>query len=102
MWRATPSSGSANPSEFYSPLLSSPRDPRNAGTDGFFARFFVSCRLITIYDCKIDLKWAATAADGTEAKGTLTVPEVSHEMPDGLSDYVVRVFLSLSMDHISS
>ena len=48
------------------------------------------CRLITIYDCKIDLKWSGIASDGTEVKGKLKIPEVSHEITlDGLSDYVV-------------
>lgn len=28
--------------------------------------------------------------DGTKAEGNLTIPEVSHEQSDGLSDYVVR------------
>lgn len=49
-----------------------------------------SLRLITIYDCKIDLKWKGKASDGTEVEGKLTIPEVSHEITlDGLSDYVV-------------
>ncbi|KAG6910285.1 hypothetical protein DXG01_011682 [Tephrocybe rancida] len=46
-------------------------------------------KLITIYDCKIALDWSGTASDGTEVTGTLTIPEVSHEITlDGLSDYV--------------
>jgi len=45
-------------------------------------------KLITIYDCKITLKWLGTASDGTEVKGTLTIPEVSHEITlDRSSDY---------------
>lgn len=45
-------------------------------------------KLITIYDCKVELAWAGTAADGTEVEGKLTIPEVSHEITlDGLSDY---------------
>jgi activator of HSP90 ATPase len=45
-------------------------------------------KLITIYDCKIVFKWVGTASDGTEVKGKLTIPEVSHEITlDGLSDY---------------
>ncbi|CCM01566.1 uncharacterized protein FIBRA_03626 [Fibroporia radiculosa] len=45
-------------------------------------------KLITIYDCKVDLEWTGTASDGTEVKGKLTIPEVSHEITlDGLSDY---------------
>jgi hypothetical protein len=47
-------------------------------------------RLITIYDCKVVLAWEGTASDGTEVKGTLTIPEVSHEQLDGLEDYTVR------------
>lgn len=48
-------------------------------------------RLITIYDCKVELQWAGTASDGSEVKGKLIIPEVSHEITlDGLSDYVVR------------
>ena len=49
-------------------------------------------RLITIYDCKVELKWKGKAADGTEVTGKLSIPEVSHEITlDGLSDYVVRL-----------
>ena len=49
-------------------------------------------RLITIYDCKIDLKWSGKASDGSEVNGLLKIPEVSHEITlDGLSDYVVCV-----------
>lgn len=45
-------------------------------------------KLITIFDCKITLKWAGTASDGTEVNGTLTIPEVSHEIVcDRLSDF---------------
>ncbi|KAJ7244137.1 activator of Hsp90 ATPase [Mycena haematopus] len=46
-------------------------------------------KLITIFDCKVVCDWSGTASDGTEVKGTLTIPEVSHEITlDGLSDYV--------------
>ncbi|KAG6335480.1 hypothetical protein ID866_3608 [Astraeus odoratus] len=45
-------------------------------------------KLITIYDCKVQLEWSGTASDGTEVKGKLTVPEVSHEITvDRSSDY---------------
>jgi activator of HSP90 ATPase len=45
-------------------------------------------KLITIYDCKVELEWKGIASDGTEAKGKLTIPEVSHEITlDGLSEY---------------
>jgi len=46
-------------------------------------------KLITIYDCKVVCAWSGTASDGTDVNGTLTIPEVSHEITlDGLSDYV--------------
>jgi len=46
-------------------------------------------KLITIYDVRIELKWEGKASDGTDVSGTLTIPEVSHEVTlDGLSDYV--------------
>ncbi|PSS35611.1 hypothetical protein PHLCEN_2v1434 [Hermanssonia centrifuga] len=46
-------------------------------------------KLITIYDCKVELNWTGKAADGIEVAGKLTIPEVSHEITlDGLSDYV--------------
>jgi len=52
-------------------------------------------KLITIYDCKIDMKWGGTASDGTEVTGRLSIPEVSHEITlDGLSDYVFDWTLS--------
>ncbi|KAF8623342.1 hypothetical protein AX15_006417 [Amanita polypyramis BW_CC] len=45
-------------------------------------------KLITIYDAKISLKWTGTTSEGTEVKGSLTIPEVSHEITlDGSSDY---------------
>ena len=45
-------------------------------------------KLITIYDCKISLDWQGTTSEGTEVKGRLTIPEVSHEITlDGLSSY---------------
>lgn len=47
-------------------------------------------RLITIFDCKVVMKWEGTASDGTEVKGTLTIPEVSHEIIcDQLSEFLV-------------
>ncbi|KAF9014168.1 activator of Hsp90 ATPase [Cyathus striatus] len=46
-------------------------------------------KLITIFDCKVTMNWEGTASDGTEVKGTVTIPEVSHEIIcDGLTDYV--------------
>jgi activator of HSP90 ATPase len=59
------------------------------GTDNA-ADCCTTCRLITIYDCKVVLHWKGRTADGTEATGKLTIPEVSHEITlDGISDYVV-------------
>ncbi|KAI9508450.1 activator of Hsp90 ATPase [Russula earlei] len=48
-------------------------------------------KLITIYDCKVVLHWKARTADGTEADGKLTIPEISHEITlDRISDYVYQ------------
>ncbi|KAF9469372.1 activator of Hsp90 ATPase [Collybia nuda] len=48
-------------------------------------------KLITIYDCKMSLKWSGTASDGTEVNGSIKIPEVSHEITlDGLSEYVYQ------------
>ncbi|KAF7321535.1 Aha1-N domain-containing protein [Mycena kentingensis (nom. inval.)] len=52
-------------------------------------------KLITIFDCKVVLAWSGTASDGTEVKGTVTIPEVSHETTvDQSSDYVYDWVLS--------
>jgi hypothetical protein len=49
-------------------------------------------RLITIFDCKVVMKWEGTASDGTAVQGTLTIPEVSHEIIcDRLSEFVVSI-----------
>lgn len=54
-------------------------------------------RLITIYDTKISLKWTGTNSEETEVNGSVTIPEVSHEITlDGLSDYIVCTSLSVS------
>ncbi|KAF8582290.1 hypothetical protein K439DRAFT_1635406 [Ramaria rubella] len=54
-------------------------------------------KLITIYDCRVELKWSGTALDGTSVSGTLSIPEVSHENTvDGLSDYTFNWTLSTS------
>ncbi|KIJ69187.1 hypothetical protein HYDPIDRAFT_80064 [Hydnomerulius pinastri MD-312] len=54
-------------------------------------------KLITIYDCKVQLKWTGTASDGADVSGKLTIPEVSHEITlDGLSDYVYEWSLNTS------
>ncbi|KAJ9099953.1 hypothetical protein QFC21_003961 [Naganishia friedmannii] len=44
-------------------------------------------KLLTIYDCRVVMNWKGTNG-GEELSGTLTVPEVSHECTDGISDYV--------------
>ncbi|KIM48677.1 hypothetical protein M413DRAFT_437859 [Hebeloma cylindrosporum] len=52
-------------------------------------------KLITIFDCKVVMKWEGTASDGTAVKGTLTIPEVSHEIIcDRLSEFVFNWTLS--------
>jgi len=53
--------------------------------------------LITIFDCKVVLDWEGKTAGGEEVKGSLTIPEVSHEIIlDGLSDYAYEWRLSTS------
>jgi len=49
-------------------------------------------RLLTIYDLEVEATWTGKDSNGEEVKGTLKVPEVSHEAIDGLSDYVVSPF----------
>ncbi|SPO32696.1 related to AHA1 - stress-regulated cochaperone [Ustilago trichophora] len=44
-------------------------------------------KLITIYDCSITYAWTGTSDDGTEASGTITFPEVSHEIEDEGDEY---------------
>ncbi|KAJ1912191.1 Co-chaperone [Tieghemiomyces parasiticus] len=36
-------------------------------------------KIITIYDVEIKLNWSGTAPDGTEASGTIHIPEVAHD-----------------------
>lgn len=58
-------------------------------------------KLITIYDVRIKLDWEGTADDGTEVKGSLTIPEVSHEITvDQLSEYTYQ--WSLTTDSSSA
>ncbi|AFR92439.2 chaperone activator [Cryptococcus neoformans C23] len=45
-------------------------------------------KLLTIYDLEVQASWIGKTKDGNEIKGTLKVPEVSHEAIDGVSDYV--------------
>ncbi|KZP01059.1 activator of Hsp90 ATPase [Calocera viscosa TUFC12733] len=52
-------------------------------------------KLITIYDVRVKLDWEGTADDGTEVKGSLLIPEVSHEITvDQLSEYSFQWSLS--------
>jgi len=52
-------------------------------------------KLITIFDCKIDMEWKGITSDGTEVNGKVTVPEVSHEVTvDHLSPYEYQWTLS--------
>ncbi|UZJ56654.1 hypothetical protein CBS101457_005974 [Exobasidium rhododendri] len=44
-------------------------------------------KLITIYDCQITLNWEGKLESGTEAKGTIFFPEVSHEIEDDGEEY---------------
>ncbi|KAF8647476.1 hypothetical protein AX16_006681 [Volvariella volvacea WC 439] len=45
-------------------------------------------KLITIFDCKVVIGWTGKTAGGEDVKGSLTLPEVSHEITvDHLSDY---------------
>lgn len=44
-------------------------------------------KLITIYDCTVKLNWAGTLPDGASVNGTITFPEVSHEIEDNGEDY---------------
>ncbi|XP_006457949.1 hypothetical protein AGABI2DRAFT_63138 [Agaricus bisporus var. bisporus H97] len=54
-------------------------------------------KLITIFDIRITLSWVGTTSDGTEVKGSLTIPEISHEIIcDKLSDFVYEWSLSTS------
>ncbi|SPO47777.1 related to AHA1 - stress-regulated cochaperone [Moesziomyces antarcticus] len=44
-------------------------------------------KLITIYDCSITYAWSGSSDDGTEASGTITFPEMSHEVEDEGDEY---------------
>lgn len=44
-------------------------------------------KLITIYDCVVTLDWSGETADGTKVSGTITFPEVSHEVEDNGEEY---------------
>lgn len=51
-------------------------------------------KLITIYDCAITYAWSGTSDDGTEASGTITFPEVSHEIEDEGDEYQFETEMS--------
>ena len=58
-------------------------------------------RLITIYDCQLSLDWSGRLEDGkseegTEAKGTISFPEVSHEVEDEGEEYKYRIEMTSS------
>ncbi|KAJ7818180.1 activator of Hsp90 ATPase [Mycena olivaceomarginata] len=60
-------------------------------------------RLITIFDCKVVCNWSGTASDGTEVKGTVTIPEVSHEInPGRLYNWSLTTASSPEVDAIFS
>ncbi|KAH7107581.1 activator of Hsp90 ATPase [Auriculariales sp. MPI-PUGE-AT-0066] len=45
-------------------------------------------KLLAIFDLKIELAWTGTTPDGTDVKGELLIPEVSHETAlDQITDY---------------
>jgi len=45
-------------------------------------------KLITIFDVRLEVAWTATHTDGSTISGSLTIPEVSHEVIiDGLTEY---------------
>lgn len=60
------------------------------------SRLFAHIRLLTIYDLEVEATWTGKDSNGEEVKGTLKVPEVSHEAIDGLSDYVVSPPISVT------
>ncbi|ORE02414.1 hypothetical protein BCV72DRAFT_215279 [Rhizopus microsporus var. microsporus] len=36
-------------------------------------------KMVTIYDLVLKLEWTGTLADGTEAKGSISIPEIAHD-----------------------
>ncbi len=53
-----------------------------------------SFRLITIFDVRLEMRWKGSTSDGTDIKGSLIIPEVSHEnVLDGVSDFIVSSLL---------
>lgn len=53
-------------------------------------------RLITIYDCQMTLEWSGKLDSGTEAKGAISFPEVSHEVQDEGEEYKYSATMSSS------
>ncbi|EIW70718.1 hypothetical protein TREMEDRAFT_38360 [Tremella mesenterica DSM 1558] len=51
-------------------------------------------KLLTIYDLVVEMSWKGTLEDGTEVKGKVNVPEVSHETIDGLTEYTYNFRLT--------
>ncbi|KAI3626793.1 AHA1 [Malassezia furfur] len=51
-------------------------------------------KLITIYDCSVTLNWTGASPDGDEVRGTITFPEVSHEIEDNGENYRFETELS--------
>ncbi|KAL1413500.1 Co-chaperone [Vanrija albida] len=45
-------------------------------------------KLLTIYDLEVEAKWKGAGPAGEEVTGRLSIPEFSHEMIDGISEYV--------------
>ncbi|KAG9005812.1 hypothetical protein FRB94_003882 [Tulasnella sp. JGI-2019a] len=52
-------------------------------------------KLLTIYDLKVELKWSGVAADDENAvEGTITLPEVCHDVIDEDGDYQFETTLA--------
>nr|ODN88268.1 chaperone activator [Cryptococcus depauperatus CBS 7841] len=58
-------------------------------------------KLLTIYDLEVQANWSGKVKDGSDVKGTLKVPEVSHEAIDGVSDYIFEFSLTGSPNGLS-
>ncbi|CAG8453637.1 11809_t:CDS:2 [Ambispora gerdemannii] len=56
-------------------------------------------KIITIYDIQLDLGWSGISPDGTEAKGTINIPEVAHDTePDDFVASLYYYFFDISVD----
>ncbi|WFD29095.1 Co-chaperone [Malassezia sp. CBS 17886] len=51
-------------------------------------------KLITIYDCAVTLSWMGEGTDGSSAGGTITFPELSHEVEDNGDEYQFETEMS--------